>query len=89
MGIEPQPGEAEGNGQEIAASGLLECRRRCEQARGSQPDIGEAQAAIERLEGLPVNFRWAVRDITVLRLRTLLAETRGDERLEFRARKPK
>ena len=48
-------------------------------ARGSQPDIGEAQAAIERLEGLPVNFRWAVRGITVLRLRTLLAETRGDE----------
>jgi adenylate cyclase len=26
-----------------------------------------------------VNFPWAVRDITVLRLRTLLAEMRGDE----------
>jgi hypothetical protein len=48
-------------------------------ARGSHPDIGEAQAAIERLEGLPVNHPWAVRDITVLRLRTLLAATRGDE----------
>jgi adenylate cyclase len=48
-------------------------------ARGSQPDMGEAQAAIERLEGLPVNFPWAVRDITVLRLRTVLAEMRGDE----------
>ena len=48
-------------------------------ARGSQPDMGEAQAAIERLEGLPVNFPWAVRDITVLRLRTFLAEMRGDE----------
>ena len=47
-------------------------------ARGSQPDMGEAQAAIETLEGLPVNFPWAVRDITVLRLRALLVRAHGD-----------
>ena len=47
--------------------------------RGAEADLAEAQEAIERLANLPTTEGWAVRDIWLLRLRTLLARTRGDE----------
>jgi class 3 adenylate cyclase len=47
--------------------------------RGCDGDLAEAEAAIDRMEDLPVDFRWTARDIAVLRLRALLAQARGDE----------
>jgi len=47
--------------------------------RGAEADLAEAQEAIERLANLPATEGWAVRDIWLLRLRALLARTRGDE----------
>ena len=47
--------------------------------RGCDGDLAEAEAAIDRMEDLPVDFRWAARDIAVLRLRALLSQSRGEE----------
>ena len=48
-------------------------------ARGGDGDHAEAEAAINRLANVPVDFSWAVRDIQVLRLRALLSKARGDQ----------
>ena len=47
--------------------------------RGGDGDLAEAEAAIDRMENLPVDFRWAARDIAVLRLRAPLSQSRGEE----------
>jgi len=46
--------------------------------RGADRDVAEAEAAIERLAAAPADEGLAVRDIWLLRLRTLLARTHGD-----------
>jgi hypothetical protein len=45
--------------------------------RGTEADVAEAQAAIDRLANLPAEEGLAVRDITLLRLRALLSRARG------------
>ena len=47
--------------------------------RGAEGDLAEAQEAIDRLANLPADEGSAVRDITLLRLRALLARARGDD----------
>ena len=47
--------------------------------RGAEGDLAEAQEAIDRLANLPADEGSAMRDITLLRLRALLARARGDE----------
>jgi hypothetical protein len=47
--------------------------------RGAEDDLAEAQEAIDRLANLPATEGWVVREITMLRLRALLARARGDE----------
>ena len=47
--------------------------------RGAEGDLAEAQEAIDRLANLPADDGSAVRDITLLRLRALLARARGDD----------
>ena len=46
--------------------------------RGTDNDVAEAEAAIERLAAAPTDDRLAGRDIFLLRLRALLARARGD-----------
>lgn len=46
--------------------------------RGTEHDIVEAEAAIERLAAAPANDSVAVRDVWLLRVRALLARARGD-----------
>jgi ATP/maltotriose-dependent transcriptional regulator MalT len=46
--------------------------------RGAEGDLAEAQQAIDRLANLPADGGSAVFEITLLRLRTLLARARGD-----------
>ncbi|HEY2199531.1 MAG TPA: hypothetical protein VGH69_17865 [Mycobacterium sp.] len=46
--------------------------------RGAEDDLTEAQEAIDRLANLPADEDWAMREITLLRLRALLARARGD-----------
>jgi hypothetical protein len=46
--------------------------------RGAEGDVADAESAIERLAGAPIDDL-VVRDVTLLRLRALLANTRGDE----------
>ena len=46
---------------------------------GAEGDLAEAQEAIDRLANLPAKEGWAVREITLLRLRALLAQALGDE----------
>jgi class 3 adenylate cyclase len=46
--------------------------------RGTDNDVAEAEAAIERLAAAPTDDRLAGRDILLLRLRALLARARGD-----------
>jgi adenylate cyclase len=48
-------------------------------ARGSADDLGEVQAAIDRLEAEPVEPGFVLFDIMVLRLQALLARARGDD----------
>jgi adenylate cyclase len=48
-------------------------------ARGRNDDLTEAEAALDRLTGILVGQHWACRDVTVLRLRALLAQAGGDE----------
>jgi class 3 adenylate cyclase len=47
--------------------------------RGAEGDLAEAQEAIDRLANLRANQGWAMREITLLRLRALLACARRDE----------
>jgi hypothetical protein len=47
--------------------------------RGDESDVGEAEAAIERLAAAPADEGLAVRDILLLRLRALLARAHGDD----------
>jgi Mrp family chromosome partitioning ATPase len=46
--------------------------------RGAEGDLAEAQDAIDRLANLPADDGWAVREVTLLRLRALLTRERGD-----------
>ena len=56
--------------------------------RGAESDTAEAETAIERLAAAPTDDGVAVRDIWLLRLRTLLAQAHGDAAAyaEFRDR---
>ena len=47
--------------------------------RGAEGDLAEAQEAFDWLANLPADERWAMRDITLLRLRALLARANGDD----------
>jgi hypothetical protein len=47
--------------------------------RGSEGDVTEAEAAIERLAAAPTEEGLVMRDIWLLRLRALLARAHGDE----------
>lgn len=47
--------------------------------RGAAEDITEAQAAIDRLTQRGAQDNWAMREITLLRLRALMARTCGDD----------
>ena len=47
--------------------------------RGAEGDLAEAQEAIDRLANLAADHDSAVLDITLLRLRALLARARGDD----------
>jgi hypothetical protein len=47
--------------------------------RGAEGDLAEAQEAIDRLANLPADQSSAVCEITLLRLRALLAHARGDD----------
>jgi hypothetical protein len=46
--------------------------------RGTEADVAEAEAAIERLAAAPADEGLVIRDIWLLRLRALLARARGD-----------
>ena len=46
--------------------------------RGTDGDVAEAEAAIERLAAAPADEGLAMRDIWLLRLRALLARAHGD-----------
>ena len=46
--------------------------------RGTDGDVAEAEAAIERLAAAPAEEGLALLDILLLRLRALLARARGD-----------
>ncbi len=47
--------------------------------RGSDDDVAEAEAAIERLAGEPAEEALAIREVWLLRLRALLARARGED----------
>ena len=47
--------------------------------RGGQGDFEDAQAAINRLAAMPTDPGFVLHDITLLRLRALLARAHGDE----------
>ena len=47
--------------------------------RGAEGDLAEAQEAIDRLANLPADEGWAMREITLLRLRALVSRARGDD----------
>ena len=47
--------------------------------RGAEGDLAEAQEAIGRLANLRADQGWAMLEITLLRLRALLARARGDD----------
>jgi hypothetical protein len=47
--------------------------------RGAGGDLAEAQEAIDRLANLWADEGWAMREITLLRLRALLSRARGDD----------
>ena len=46
--------------------------------RGAEGDLAEAQETIDRLANLRADQAWAMREITLLRLRALLSGARGD-----------
>jgi len=41
--------------------------------------VAEAESAMQRLAAAPADDGWVMRDITLLRLRALVAHTRGEE----------
>ena len=47
-------------------------------ARGADGDLAEAEAAIDRLAGVPTDPRFVLYEITLLRMRALLARAYGD-----------
>lgn len=47
--------------------------------RGTEADVAEAQSAIDRAANLPTDKDLVLRDITLLRLRALLARAHGDD----------
>jgi hypothetical protein len=47
--------------------------------RGTESDVPEAEAAIERLATAPADEGLVIREIWLLRLRALLARARGDD----------
>jgi adenylate cyclase len=47
--------------------------------RGTDADLQEAQAAIDRLAAIPTDPGFVVHELPLLRMRALLARTRGDE----------
>ena len=47
--------------------------------RGSESDVAEAEAAIERLAAAPADDGLVIREISLLRLHALLARAHGDE----------
>jgi hypothetical protein len=47
--------------------------------RGTDGDVAEAEAAIERLAAAPADEGLVIRDIWLIRLRALLARARGDD----------
>jgi hypothetical protein len=47
--------------------------------RGSESDVAEAEAAIERLAAPPADEALVMREIWLLRLRALLTRAHGDE----------
>jgi hypothetical protein len=47
--------------------------------RGTEADVAEAEAAIERLATAPADDGLAIREIWLLRMRALLARARGDD----------
>ena len=47
--------------------------------RGTEGDVAEAVAAIERLAAAPADEGLVIREIWLLRLRALLAHAHGDE----------
>ena len=47
--------------------------------RGADDDVAEAEAAIDRLAAAPADDGLVIRDIWLLRLRTLLARAQGDD----------
>ena len=59
----------------MAAEALVEMHLE----RGCDGDLAEAEAAIDRMENLPLDFRLAANDIAVLWLRTLVSQSRGEE----------
>ncbi len=63
---------------------LARCRDRCTggdtAGRGADADVAEAEAAIERLADCPADAGLAIlNEISLLRLRALLARAHGDE----------
>ena len=46
---------------------------------GSESDVAEAEAAIDRLAVAPAEDRLVTRDVWLLRMRALLARARGDD----------
>ncbi len=59
----------------VATAALVESLLR----RGSDTDLLEAEAAIERLAAVPTDPGFVLNEIPLLRLRALLARARGDE----------
>jgi adenylate cyclase len=47
--------------------------------RGGAADLDDAQAAIDRLAAVPTDPRFVLHEVTLLRLRTLLAMAQGDD----------
>jgi hypothetical protein len=47
--------------------------------RGAEGDLAEAQEVIARLANLRADQGWAIPEITLLRLRALMARPRGDD----------
>ena len=47
--------------------------------RGADGDVGEAEAAIDRLAAAPTDEGLVIRDIWLLRLQALLARAHGDD----------
>ena len=47
--------------------------------RGAEGDLAEAQEVFDWLASLPADDGWAIREITLLRLRALLSRARGDD----------